>query len=51
MCVSSRCLLPHLECPDPSEQSDRDDIEDTMDTELLSLSKPWSGEGEENLGD
>ena len=51
MCVSSQCLLPHLECPDPSEHSNRDDIEDTMDTELLSLLKPWSGEGEGNLGD
>ena len=51
MHVSSRCLLPRLEHWDPSVQSDQDDIEDAMDTELLSLSKPWSGEGEGNLGD
>ena len=51
MHVSSRCLLPHLEHPDPSKQSDQDDIEDAVDTELLSLLEPWSGEGEENLGD
>ena len=51
MCVSSQCLLPHLEGPDPSKRSDQDDIEDAMDTELLSLLKPWSGEGEKNLGD
>ena len=51
MHVSSQCLLPHPECLDPSEQSDWDDIEDAVDTELLSLSKPRCGEGEENLGD
>ena len=51
MHVSSWCLLPCLECMDPSEWSDRDDIEDTLDNELLSLLKPWSGEGEGNLGD
>ena len=51
MHVSSQCHLPHLECLDPSEQSDLDDIEDVIDNELLSLSKPWSGEGEVNLGD
>ena len=51
MCVSPQCLLPHLERPDPSEQSDWDDIEDAMDTELLSLFKPQSREGEGNLGD
>ena len=45
--VYSQCLLPHLEHPDPSEQSDQDDIEDAMDIELLSLLKPWSGEGGE----
>ena len=44
-------FLPHLECLDPSEWSDWDDIEDAVDNELLSLSKPWSGEGEGNLGD
>ena len=48
--ISSWCLLPHLECLDPSEWSDQDDTEDTMDNELLSLSKPWSGEGEGNWG-
>ena len=51
MHVSSQCLLPHLEHLDPSEQSDWDDIEDAMDTELLSLLKPQSREGEGNLGD
>ena len=51
MCVSSQCLLSHLEHLDPSEQSDWDDIEDTIDNELLSLLKPQSGEGEGNLGD
>ena len=50
MHVSSQCLLPCLECLDPSEQSDWDDIEDTIDNELLSLLKPQSGEGEGNLG-
>ena len=34
-----------------SEQSDWDDIEDAIDNELLSLSKPWLGEGEGNMGD
>ena len=43
--ISSRCLLPHLECLDLSEWSDWDDTEDAVDNELLSLSKPWSGEG------
>ena len=51
MHVSSQCHLPHLECLDPSEWSDLDDIEDVDNNELLSLSKPWSGEGEGNLGD
>ena len=51
MCVSSRCLLFCLECLDPSEQSDWDDIEDAINNELLSLSKPQSGGGEGNLGD
>ena len=32
-------LLPRLECLDPSEQSNRDDTEDAVDNELLSLSK------------
>ena len=43
--------LPHLECWDPSEWCDWDDIKDAVDNELLSLSKPWSGEGEGNWGD
>ena len=51
MHVSSQCHLPHLECLDPSEWSDLDDIKDTVDNELLSLSKPQSGEGKGNLGD
>ena len=51
MHVSSWCLLSHLESLDLSEQSDQDDTEDTIDNELLSLSKPQSGEGEGNLGD
>ena len=42
MHVSSQCLLPRLEHPDSSEQSDWDDIEDAVDTELLLLSNPWS---------
>ena len=50
ICVSSQCHLPHLECLDPFEQSDLDDIEDVIDNELLLLSKPQSGEGEGNLG-
>ena len=49
--VSSRCLLPRLEHLDLSEQSDWDGTEDAVDNELLSLSKPWSGEGEGNQGD
>ena len=51
MHASSRCCLPHLECLDPSEQSDLDDIEDVVHNELLLLSKPWSREGEGNLCD
>ena len=51
MHVSSQWHLPHLEHLDLSEWSDLDDIEDVIDNELLSLSKPWSGEGEGNLGD
>ena len=46
MQVSSQCLLPCLECPEPSERSDWDDMEDAMEIELLSLSKPWSGKGD-----
>ena len=51
MRVSSQCLLPCLECPEPSEQSDWDDMEDTIGIELLSLSNPRSSEGDGNLGD
>ena len=51
MQVSSQCLLPHLECPEPSGRSDQDDMEDAVEIELLSLSKPQSGEGDGNLGD
>ena len=51
MRVPSWCLLSHLECLDPPERSDWDDTEDAIDNELLSLSKPWSGEGEGNRGD
>ena len=51
MHVSSRWHLPCLEHLDPSEWSDLDDIKDVIDNELLSLSKPQSGEGEGNLGD
>ena len=43
MQVSSQCLLPHLEHPEPSEWSDRDDMEDAIEIELLSLSNPQSG--------
>ena len=49
--ISSRCLRSRLECLDPSERSKQDDIEDAMDIELLSLLKPWFGEGEGNQGD
>ena len=41
--------LPSLEHLDLSEQSDLDGIEEVIDNELLSLSKPHSSEG--NLGD
>ena len=51
MHASSECCLPHLECLDPSEWSDLDNTEGVVDNELLSLLKPWSGEGEGNLGD
>ena len=51
MHVSSQCCLPHLEYHDSSEQSDLDDIENIIVNELLSLLKPWSGEGKGNLGD
>ena len=50
MCASSLCCLSHLECLDPSEWSDLDNIEDVVDNELLLLSKPWSKEGEGTFG-
>ena len=37
MRVSSRCLLPHLECPEPSEWSDWDDMEDAVEIELIAF--------------
>ena len=45
---SSQCLLPHLECPDPSNLSDLDDTDKVVNNELLSLSNPWSREGNGN---
>ena len=51
MHVSSQCCLPCLECLDPSEQPDLDNIEDVVNNKLLLLLKPWSREGEGNLGD
>ena len=51
MHVSSQCHVPHLEHLDLSKRSKLNDIEDVIDDELLSLLKPWSGEGEGNLGD
>ena len=51
MHASSQCHLPCLECLDLSEWSDLDNIEDIVNNELLSLLKPWSREGEGNLGD
>ena len=51
MRVSSQCLLPYLEHPEPSEQFNWDDMEDAMEIELLSLSNPRSSEGDGNLGD
>ena len=49
--VSSRHLLSRRECPEPSERSDWDDLEDTVEIELWSLSKPRSGKGDRYLGD
>ena len=51
MHVSSQCHLPHLEHLDLSKWSDLDDMEDIIDNQLLSLSKPCSREGKGNLGD
>ena len=47
ICVSSRYLLLHLEHLEPSEQSNRDDIEDAMDIDLLSLPNHGLGKGKE----
>ena len=49
--VSSNHLLPHHECPEPLEWSDQDDLEDAIEIELLSLSKPRSGKEDGNLVD
>ena len=49
--LSFLCHMPCLECQDPSDQSDLDDIEEAIDNELQSFSNPWSGEGEGNQGD
>ena len=51
MRVSSWCHLPHLECLDSSEWSHLNDIEDTIDNELLSLLKSQSRAGKGNQGD
>ena len=48
---SSQCHPPHLQCLDPSDQSDLDNIEEAINNELQSLSNPQSGEGEGNWGD
>ena len=45
---SSQCPLPCLECLDPSDQSDLDNIKEVVNNKLLLLSNPWSGEGEGN---
>ena len=50
MHASSQCCLPVWNALILSEWSDLDDIEDAINNELLSLSKPWSGEGKGNLG-
>ena len=43
---SSQCCLPLLGHWDPSDLSDLDDIKEAIDSELQSLSNPWSGEGD-----
>ena len=48
MWASSWCHLPHLECLDPSDWSDLDDIRDVVDNKLWSLLNAWSGESEGN---
>ena len=51
MHISSWCCLPHLEHLDPPDWSDLYNIEDVVDNELLSLSKPQFREVEGNRGD
>ena len=46
----SLCHLPHQECCEPSDWSDWEDTEEAVNTELLSLSNPWSGMGEGGWG-
>ena len=38
--------LPQWECQEPSDLSDCDDTDEAVNTKLLSLSNPLSGEGE-----
>ena len=45
---SSQCHLPCLECLDPSDWSELDNIKEAINNELLLLSNPQSGEGEGN---
>ena len=45
---SSQCHLPHLGHQDLSDLSDLGNIKEAIDNELLLLSNPQSGEGEEN---
>ena len=47
---SSQCHLPCLECQDPSDLSDQDDINKVVDNEFLLLSNPQSREGDGNQG-
>ena len=44
------CCLPHWECQKPSNLSDCDDTNKVVNTELLLLLNPWSGEGEGGWG-
>ena len=46
--MSPQCHLPHLECLDPSNQSDLDNIVEVVNSELWLLLNPQSGEGEGN---
>ena len=45
---SSLCCLPCLECLDPSNWSDLDDIKEAVNNELQLLLNRQSGEGEGN---